>query len=128
MISLVFTMCISYKGIMNNLDSSQQTAFVTRYQTADGYITVIGGLCPEHLLCTCQKAFSQLEQYNLGASADCVMIDASLSRLLLFMFLTQQNHAVALRVILHLMKNPLPEYLPSSTATYLDLPFQVPVP
>ena len=82
MISLVFTMCISYKGIMNNLDSSQQTAFVTRYQTADGYIAVIGVLCPEHLLCTCQKAFSQLEQYNLGASADCVMIDASLSRLL----------------------------------------------
>ena len=82
MISLVFTMCISYKGIMNNLDSSQQTAFVTRYQTADGYIAVIGVLCPEHLLCTCQKAFSQLEQYNLGASADCVMIDACLSRLL----------------------------------------------
>lgn len=56
--------------------------FAGRFQTADGYDILAGGLCPAGSRTTALQALSALEQCSLGPSRDCVVIDVCLSRIL----------------------------------------------
>ena len=63
-------------------ETENLTPFAGRYQTADGYPVLAGGLCAAGRAGECRRALSGINRLRFGSGRDCVVVDACLARLL----------------------------------------------